>query len=135
MIPAFILSNWRLIAVTVLLGTNLFTYGMWRHAEDDLKLVELRSEIAAQEAAATLKEQKQITEDTTNAWKAALDSTRDDWAKRLRLAKVQPMPGISGPTGGVDALPADSLALAAQCAETTLNLRDLQDWVKRQRKL
>lgn len=124
---------WYVIAALVL--TNALSCFMWERASHKLSVVELRSEIAAQEAAATLKEQKQITEDTTNAWKAALDSTRDDWAKRLRLANVQPMPGISGPAGGVDALPADSLALAAQCAETTLTLRDLQDWVKRQSRL
>lgn len=79
-----------------------------------------------------LEAQKQITEDTKNGWKAALDVTNDSWAKRLRRSNVQPMPGISGPTGGVDGLPTDSLALAARCAETTLQLKALQDWVRRQ---
>ena len=77
-------------------------------------------------------EQKQITEDTAQGWKAALDVTRADWAKRLRNANVQPMPGISGPTGGIDGLTTDSLALAAQCAETTEQLITLQGWIKKQ---
>lgn len=122
---------WYAIAALVL--TNLFTGYMWQQDAHALTLVELRSEVAAKEAEAAVKEQKQITEDTTNAWKAALDVTRDDWAKRLRNANVQPMPGISGPTGGVAGLPTDSLALAAQCAETTLTLENLQDWVRKQK--
>lgn len=122
--------TWYAIAALIL--TNLFSGYMWQQSSHELKLVELRGEIAAKEAEATVKEQKQITEDTTNGWKAALAVSNDSWAKRLRLANVQPMPGISGPTGGVDGLPADALALAARCAETTLQLKTLQDWVRRQ---
>ena len=122
--------TWYAIAALIL--TNLFSGYMWQQSSHELKLVELRGEIAAKEAEATVKEQKQITEDTTNGWKAALAVSNDSWAKRLRLANVQPMPGISGPTGGVDGIPTDSLALAARCAETTLQLKTLQNWVHRQ---
>lgn len=122
-------------AIAALLVTNAVSLGMWRMAANDLHIIELRSEIAEQEASRIIAEQKQITEDTTNAWKAALDTSRADWAKRLRNAHVQPMPGISGPTGGVDGLPTNSLALAAQCAETTDQLIALQGWVKRQEKV
>ena len=122
--------TWYAIAALVL--ANLFTGYMWEQDAHELKLVELRSELAAKDAERVLDAQKQITEDTKNGWKAALNVTNDSWAKRLRLANVQPMPGISGPTGGVDGLPADSLALAARCSETTLQLKTLQDWVRRQ---
>lgn len=130
--PTFPVS-WYAIAGLIL--SNLFTGYMWQQDSHALELVELRSEIASKEAEATLEKQKQITEDTTNGWKAALDNTHDYYAKRMRVANVQPMPGISGPAGGIDAIPADALALASQCAETTLTLRDLQDWIKRQSKL
>ena len=119
-------------AIATLVVVNLFTGYMWQQDAHALKVVELRSEIAAKDAERVLDAQKQITEDTKNGWKAALDVTNDSWAKRLRLANVQPMPGISGPTGGIDGLPTDSLALAARCSETTLQLKTLQDWVRRQ---
>lgn len=119
-------------AIAALVVANLFTGYMWQQDANELKLVELRSELAAKDADRVIEKQKQITEDTTNGWKAALTVSNDSWAKRLRLANVQPMPGISGPTGGVDGLPTDSLALAARCAETTLQLKTLQNWVHRQ---
>lgn len=131
MIP--IPATWYAIAALVV--ANLFTGYMWQQDAHALKLVEMSSELAAKEAERVIDKQKQITEDTTNAWKSALDVTRADWSKRLRLANVQPMPGISGPTGGIDGLPADSLALAAQCTETTIQLESLKGWARKQRKL
>lgn len=122
-------------AIAILAATNLVSLSLWRNAAHDIQLVELRSEIAAQDSKRIIAEQKQITEDTTNAWKAALDTTRDSWAKRLRNANVQPMPGISAGTARVDDLPADALPLAAECAETTLMLENLQDWVKKQERV
>ena len=119
-------------AIAALVTANLLTGYMWQQDANELKLVGLRSELAAKDADRVIEKQKQITEDTTNGWKAALTVSNDSWSKRLRLANVQPMPGISGPTGGIDGLPADALALGAQCAETTLQLRTLQDWVRRQ---
>lgn len=119
--------------VAALLVTNALSLALWRSAEHEVAMIELASQVAEQDAKRVIAEQKQITEDTANAWKAALDVTRDSWAKRLRNANVQPMPGISGPAGGVDGLPANALALAAQCAETTEQLIALQGWVAKQR--
>lgn len=119
-------------AIAALIVTNAVTGVLWRSAEHEVAMIELASQVAEQDAKRIVAEQKQITEDTTNAWKAALDVTRADWAKRLRNAHVQPMPGISGPAGGIDGLATDSLALAAQCAETTEQLLTLQGWIKKQ---
>lgn len=119
-------------AIAALVVTNAFSLAMWRSSVHDMQLVEARSEVAAEVSKRVIKEQKQITEDTTNAWKAALDVTSNDWARRLRNANVHPMPGISGPAGGIDGLPTDALAIAAQCAETTEQLTALQGWIKKQ---
>lgn len=118
--------QWVVIA---LLATNATTFSLWRMSVNEMRMVEARSEVAAEVAKRLVAEQKQITEDTAHAWKAALDVTRDTWAKRLQRANVQPMPGVSGPTGGVDGLAPDALALAAQCAETTGQLIALQGWI------
>ena len=129
------LHPYTLYLCAALVITNVMTVALWRSSAHEVAVMELRGEIAAEKTKATIEEQKQITEDTTNGWKAALDSTRDFYARRLREHNVQPMPGISGPAGGVDGLPTDALALAAQCAETTLNYENLQRWVQRQREL
>jgi hypothetical protein len=121
--------------IIALLVANATFFSLWRMAVQDMQLVEARSGVAAELSKRVIAEQKQITEDTTNAWKAALDTTRNDWARRLRNANVQPMPGISGPTGGIDGLATDSLALAAQCAETTEQLITLQGWIRKQEKV
>lgn len=120
-------------AMAVLLVSNAITGVLWRSTAHDLAILELKGEVAAEQAKAAVKEQKQITEDTTNGWKAALDSSRTDWAQRLRLAGVRAVPPVSGPPGGVDGLAPDALALAPQCAETTLAYEKLQAWAKMQR--
>lgn len=119
-------------AIAALLVSNVFTTYMWRTCAHDLQLVQLQSEIADARSKSIIAEQKKITEDTTVAWKAALDVTRDSWAKRLRLANVQPMPGISTGTARIADIPTDALPLAAECATTTLMLVNLQDWVRKQ---
>lgn len=121
--------------ITGLLITNIITGTLWRFAAHDVEKLELMAEVAADENKRVVKEQERINDETVTGWKAALDVTRADYARRLRIANVQPMPGISGPAGGVDAIPADALALAAQCAETTLMLRDLQGWARKQGKV
>lgn len=121
--------------IAALLVTNIATATLWRFSANEVDKLELMAEVSAAENKRVVKEQEQITEDVRNGWKAALDVTRADWSRRLRNANVQPMPGISGPAGGVDAIPADALALGSQCAETTLMLRDLQEWAKRQGKV
>lgn len=118
-----------------LLVTNVMSVALWRSAAHEVQFMELRGEIAQKVADKKEDDQKKITEDTTNGWKAALDATRADYDRRLRNAGRSPMPGISGPAGGVDGLPADALALAAQCAETTLNYESLQRWVRQQKEL
>ena len=119
-------------AMAALVVSNLITGALWRSAAHEVQVMALRGEVAAEQAKATIKEQKQITEDTTNGWKAALDTTRLTWAQRLQHANAQPMPSVSGPPGGADGLPTDAVALGAQCAETTLALEKLQTWVRKQ---
>lgn len=118
--------------IAALVVTNLLTCFMWERANHQVDVLTLQGEIATKEAKRVIVAQEQITEDTTHAWKAALDVTRADYVKRLRLANVQPMPGISAGTARIADLPADALPLAAGCAETTLMLIQLQGWVKKQ---
>lgn len=125
--------TWYTIAALVL--TNLVTGALWRFSANDVEKMKIQGKIAAQEAKRVIAEQERITDETVTGWKAALDVTRADYLKRLRIANVQPMPGISQGSARVDDLPTDALPLAAECAETTLMLENLQAWVKKQERV
>ena len=128
--------------LSVLCATFLW---MWRSEVDSYAnyRAEVMAAADAQEAkvARITTEQKQITEDTTNAWKAALDLTRSQYATAGRVRKPSgacQMPGISQPATGVDGASQDAIHAAGDieeaCAETTLTLNYLQGWVTEQQK-
>lgn len=133
------------ILMGVLFGLCATFFLMWRSEVNDF--AKYRAEIVAagkaQEAEVVriTTEQKQITEDTTNAWKAALDLTRSQYATAGRVRKPSgscSMPGISQPATGVDGASQDTIpaagAIEEACAETTLTLNYLQGWVTEQKK-
>lgn len=133
------------ILIGVLAGLCATFFLMWRSEVNDF--AKYRAEIVAagkaQEAEVVriTTEQKQITEDTTNAWKAALDLTRSQYATAGRVRKPSgscSMPGISQPATGVDGASQDTIpaagAIEEACAETTLTLNYLQGWVTEQKK-
>lgn len=122
-------------AIAALVVTNLITGTLWRFAAGDVEKMQIMGKVAEQEAKRVIAEQERITDETVTGWKAALDVTRADYLKRLRVANVQPMPGVSTGSARVDDLPTDALPLAAECAETTLMLENLQDWVKKQERV
>lgn len=122
----------NIYVIVVLLITNVFTFGLWRHEANSITAMELRGQVAQEQADAKTRAQEQITEDTANGWKAALDSVRADYARRMRNNGAHYMPGLSKPANGIDGIPADAMALAADCAETTAQLITLQGWVRHQ---
>ena len=133
------------ILIGVLVGLCATFFLMWRSEVNDF--AKYRAEIIAagkaQEAEVVriTTEQKQITEDTTNAWKAALDLTRSQYATTGRVRQPSgscQMPGISQPATRVDGPGQDAIPSAGNieevCAETTVTLNFLQDWIERQLK-
>lgn len=133
------------ILIGILAGLCATFFLMWRSEVNGFANYRAEVEAAgeAQEAAVAriTTEQKQITEDTTNAWKAALDLTRSQYATAGRVRKPSgscSMPGISQPATGVDGASQDAIPAAGDieeaCAETTLTLNYLQGWVTEQQK-
>lgn len=131
------------ILIGVLAGLCATFFWMWRSEVNDF--ANYRAEIVAagkaQEAEVVriTTEQKQITEDTTNAWKAALDLTRSQYATTGRVRQPSgscQMPGVSQPAVRVDGPGQDTIPSAGTveeaCAETTLPLNYLQAWVEQQ---
>ena len=126
------------ILIGVLAGLCATFFWMWRSEVNDFANYRAEVEAAgkAQEAEVVriTTEQKQITEDTTNAWKAALDLTRSQYATAGRVRQPSgacSMPGISQPATRVDGPGQDSIEEA--CAETTLTLNYLQGWIEMQK--
>lgn len=113
--------------------TNLLTLLAWQSSAHKLDVMRLEAKAAEEKTKRIELQHEQITKDTVDGWKAALDYTRADWARRLRNASGAQMPGLSHTPARTDELPADALPLASQCVETTLQLIHLQGWVDRQR--
>lgn len=150
----FGLNPVALYAIAFLVFTNLFTFAGWRLAnheadkqerraivsEEKLNLfaeqVRIEGERQARRTAEIIAKGKQITEDMSHEYAKNLDRLRTDY-QRLRKqysasAGGVAVPGIPEAARSVDAIPADALPLAAECAETTLMLESLQGWVKEQ---
>lgn len=132
------------ILIGVLAGLCATFFWMWRSEANDFANYRAEVEAAgkAQEAEVVriTTEQKQITEDTTNAWKAALDLTRSQYATAGRVRQPSgacQMPGISQPATRVDGPGQDAIPSAGNieeaCAETTLTLNYLQGWIEMQK--
>ena len=75
---------------------------------------------------------KRLNEETANAYKTQLAYLRTYYGVRNKGTGV--LPPVSDSTTGVDGYSPDHLPapaiLAGQCAETTLNLLVLQNWVR-----
>lgn len=131
------------ILIGILAGLCATLFLMWRSEVNDFASyraeVVAAAEVQEAEVVRITTEQKKITEDTTNAWKAALDLTRSQYATAGRVRQPSgacQMPGISQPATRVDGPGQDSISSAGTieeaCAETTLTLNYLQAWVEQQ---
>lgn len=125
-------------AIAALLVTNAFSFGMWRYDANQLDQLAAIKSVEDAQYAKTIEQQKQITEDTTNGWKAALDSVRQYNARRV-LPKPTEAGGVSYPASSVDATNADAIPsparVAEDCSYTTLTANQLQDWVQKQQQI
>lgn len=132
-----------LMAILVVLCALFFSLWRGEVRSFDSYRAEIVAAGKAQEAEfiRVTEEQKQITEDTTNAWKAALDLTRSQYATAGRVRQPSgscQMPGVSQPAIRVDGAGKDTVSSSGTveevCAETTVTLNFLQDWIERQQK-
>lgn len=119
-------------AVSIVLNILLFSF--WQSAHDDLVANKAVTKQVAERADAVIKTQKQITEDTTNGWKAAVDYLRAHPVRVLQPAGS--FSGISVTPAGADGAGADAVPAArdveTDCAKTTLQLNWLQNWAEKQ---
>ena len=138
--PGFLftpLARWigaALLVLAVLGGV----YFKGRHdvqVKFDAYKAEVKAVAAAQEEKTRQIEakNKRLNEETANAYKNQLVNLRAYYGMRLNKSGSA-MPPIPNSTTGADGYSPDNLPapaiLAGQCAETTLNLLVLQNWVR-----
>ena len=130
-----LLANWRQSIVIVLLCTNSITFGLWRMYANKLDQISYVAAVESKQNKEIIDKQKQITEDTTNGWKAAVDSVRANNAKRV-LSKPTEAGGVSGSSFNVNGSSTDSIPsparVAEDCSYSTLTANQLQDWIVKQ---
>ena len=114
-------------------------YAKGRHdvqVKFDAYVAEVKAVAAAQEEKTKQIEakNKRLNEETRDAYNTKLANLRTYYGMRLNGKGGGVMPGVSTTTSGTAEYSADNLPppviLASQCAETTLNLLALQDWVR-----
>ena len=131
----FPIPSTLLIKIGAALALCAVVYFMgWNH--EHKRLVAYQAEVAAVGKAqkvinaAKVKEHEVISTAITNQYEARLSAVHSYYADR-----VQPnpssgnLPTVSKPTSCPNATTADTVS-ARQCAETTLQLTELQNWVR-----
>jgi hypothetical protein len=113
-------------------------YAKGRHdvqVKFDAYKAEVKAVAAAQEQRTKLVEEKnrKLNEEIKDAYNTKLANLRSYYGVRLGKSGGS-LPQVSGTSNGVNDYSPDNLppttVLASQCAETTLNLLSLQDWVR-----
>lgn len=131
--PLPILTYIKIAAVVVALA---FAYYKGYSGEHE-KFVKFQAEVAAVGKAqevlneAKAKEHETISTSIANQYEARLSAVSNYYADRLldTRASSGSLPTVSKPAQCPNAAPADSVS-ARQCAETTLQLTELQNWVR-----
>lgn len=129
--------------VSIAVGAILLVLAIYAKGRHDVQVkfdaykVEVAAAAKAQELKAkeTEARQQKINEDTRNAYNTQLSNLRSYYSLRLGKSGGS-LPQVSSASTGADVYSPDNLpapaVLAGQCAETTLNLLVLQNWVRSQ---
>ena len=132
MFPLPILTYIKIAAVVLALS---FAYYKGYSGEHE-KFVKFQAEVAALGKAqevineAKAKEHETISTSIANQYEARLSAVHSYYSERVQLnTSSGSLPTVSKPTQCVNATTADTVS-ARQCAETTLQLTELQNWVR-----
>jgi hypothetical protein len=132
MFPVFPSVLWMKIGAAVAVCAVMYFLG-WNH--EHKKLVAYQAEVAAagkaqdEKNVAIAKEHQLITEGIKNEYEARLAAVNNYYARGLHDARTGHVPTNADTSAGVatDTAYAD---LARRCAETTLQLTELQNWIR-----
>ena len=124
---------WMKIGIALALCAAMYFLG-WNH--EHKKLVAYQAEVAAVGKAqevinqAKVKEHETISTAITNQYEARLSAVHSYYADRVQPDSGRGnLPAVPRPTVCANAAPTNIVS-ARQCAETTLQLTELQNWVR-----
>jgi hypothetical protein len=133
MFPLFPSALWMKIGAVLALCAVMYFMG-WNH--EHKKLLAYQAEVAAVGKAqevineAKVKEHETISTSITNQYEARLSAIHNYYADRVQPNPYSGnVPSVSKPTACPNATPANA-EFTRQCAETTLMLTELQNWVR-----
>ena len=133
MFPLFPSALWMKLVAILALCAAMYFMG---YSHEHKKFVKYQAEIAAlgkaQETinAAKVKEHETISTSIANQYEARLSAVHSYYADRVQLnTSSGNLPTVSKPTSCPNAVPTNT-EFIRQCAETTLMLTELQNWVR-----
>lgn len=133
MFPLFPSALWMKLVAILALCAAMYFMG---YSHEHKKFVKYQAEIAAlgkaQETinAAKVKEHETISTSITNQYEARLSAVHNYYADRMQPnPSSSNLPTVSKPTNCPNAAPTNT-EFIRQCAETTLMLTELQNWVR-----
>jgi hypothetical protein len=134
MSPLFPSALWMKIGAALALCAVMYFMG-WNH--EHKKLLAYQAEVAAVGKAqevinqAKAKEHETISTSIANQYEARLSAVHSYYSDRLldTGASSSNVPTVSKPAACPNAAPTNAVS-ARQCAETTLQLTELQNWVR-----
>ena len=133
MFPLFPSALWMKLVAILALCAAMYFMG---YSHEHKKFVKYQAEIAAlgkaQETinAAKVKEHETISTSIANQYEARLSAIHSYYADRVQLnTSSGNLPTVSKPTSCPNAAPTNT-EFIRQCAETTLMLTELQNWVR-----
>lgn len=116
-----------------------FAFGLWKgysYEHEKFMAFKAQTEQIAKEQQAKIdsvvKQNQLVNEGIKNEYEAKMAAVRNYYAQWVRdNAGSGKLPTIPGAPKGVDAATANAI-LAGQCAETTVQLTSLQEWIRLQ---
>jgi hypothetical protein len=134
MFPLAPSALWMKIGAAIAVCALMYFLG-WNH--EHKKLLAYQAEVAAVGKAqevinqAKVKEHEVISNSIANQYEARLSAVHSYYSERVRdtAASSGSLPTVSKPTVCPNAAPANTVS-TRQCAETTLQLTELQNWVR-----
>ena len=122
------LTTLKWVGLGVLVVGNIVFFGMFKHEYDAFAEYRAKEQLVVQ---ATTTAQKQVTKESSNVYKASLAAVNNYYSSGLRYDGTGT---FSEATRGINGVPTYPV-FVKQCAQTTLQLTSLQNWIINQEEI
>lgn len=126
------ITSWIMIGLSVFVLAG-FGYGKYESNKYDTYKANVDAEVKAQEAInkSITKQHELVNGAIKNEYETKISAVRSYYANSLQQRSATKTSPIPSAAQGIDAVPSYAV-LIGQCAETTVQVNSLQDWIKQQ---